>query len=113
MKSVKNFFKTTEKGTIIRTILVAVALINQCLVLAGKNTLPFTNDEIDMFLTGAFSVITTLIAWWKNNNFTSHAREAQKYSDAMKAAKKAKKDQPAPAVGVEKPETEEEARVLG
>ena len=37
---------TVKKDTIIRTIVLIVALINQALTLSGKNPLPFEDDEI-------------------------------------------------------------------
>lgn len=67
-----------KKTTIIRTIVLIVALVNQALTLAGKNPLPFENDEITEFMSYAFTTAASLWAWWKNNSFTRNAIEADK-----------------------------------
>lgn len=59
-----------DKGTLIRTIVLGFALVNQLLVLNGVSTLPFTTEGLETFLTGAFTVVATLIAWFKNNFVT-------------------------------------------
>ena len=45
--------KKTDIGTITRTILIIIALINQGLVIAGKNPLPFEDDQIDQVISFA------------------------------------------------------------
>ena len=80
--------KKTDVGTITRTILIIIALINQGLVIAGKNPLPFEDDQIAQVISFGFTAVTALIAWWKNNNFTREAKEAQHYLDALKYVKK-------------------------
>lgn len=72
------------KETIIRTVLLAVALINLILNALGKNTLPFTNDEISEAISVIFAVVTSLIAWWKNNSFTPEAISADAYMQDLK-----------------------------
>ncbi|WP_277290525.1 phage holin [Streptococcus orisratti] len=97
----KKIITKVDAGTLTRTLLIIIALINQGLVVAGKNTLPFTDDQVTQAISFAFTTVTSLAAWWKNNNFTNHAKEAQKYSDALKIAKKVQNIAPAPAAGVE------------
>lgn len=81
--------KKIDAGTLTRTILIVLALINQGLVIAGKETLPFTDEQITQVISFVFTVATALLAWWKNNNFTAAAKEAQEYANAMKQTKKA------------------------
>ena len=83
--------KKTDIGTITRTILVIIALVNQGLVIAGKNPLPFEDDQIAQVISFGFTAVTALMAWWKNNNFTAEAKEAQLYLKDMKRVKKAMK----------------------
>lgn len=66
------------KGTIIRTTLLYLALFNQILVIAGKSPLPISNEEVEQIVSLSATVITSLIAWWKNNSFTQKAIEADK-----------------------------------
>lgn len=69
-----NEVKRIDKGTIIRTVLLALALLNQSLVLAGYSPLPFEDAQVEVFLTGAFTAVTALWAWFKNNDITRKAR---------------------------------------
>ena len=77
--------KNVSKETIARTIILAVALINQILVVLGINPLPFAEDELYAWLTAAATVAATLWAWWKNNSFTPEAIQADKYLAELKA----------------------------
>lgn len=72
-----------SQETIIRTILLAVALVNLVLNATGKNTLPFTEDEISEAVSVVFMIITSIIAWWKNNSFTPNAIKADTYLDEL------------------------------
>lgn len=65
-------------GTIARTICLAVALINQVLTVAGKDVLPFAEDEIYQLISLAFTIVASSVAWWKNNSFTKAAIKADK-----------------------------------
>lgn len=61
-------------GTIVRTVILAVALINQILVASGHSVIPIQDEEWEALITTGATVITALIAWWKNNSFTAAAR---------------------------------------
>lgn len=63
-----------KKETIIRTIVLIIAIINNILTLLGKNPFPYTADEIENAVAIIFTVVATLWAWWKNNSFTLPAR---------------------------------------
>lgn len=77
-----------DKGTIIRTILMVVALINTILTLTGKNPLPYSNEEIEAAVTVILQVVATLWAWWKNNSFTMAARICDETMRHQKAKRK-------------------------
>ena len=64
-----------EKGTIVRTVVLGVALVNQCLTIAGKSPLPFSNEEVGQAVSAVITVGASLWAWWKNNSFTQPAIE--------------------------------------
>ncbi len=72
-----------SKGTIVRTILLALALINQLLTVSGKNPIPYNSQELEMFISTLFTGVTAVIAWWKNNSFTQAAIEADKVKDGV------------------------------
>ena len=103
--------KKTDIGTITRTVLIIIALINQGLVIAGKNPLPFEDEQIAQVISFGFTSVTALVAWWKNNNFSREAKEAQHYLDALKTVKK-KPDNGQVDVNY-KPESEDDDLVMG
>ena len=71
--------------TIIRTVVVAVALINQILAICGKDTLPLYESDIVQIITLMATVASGIWGWWKNNSFTQNAIEADKYKDRLNA----------------------------
>ena len=75
--------KNINKGTIARTIAVIAVLINQFLIMFGKEQLPFTEDEIYQGVSMVLTVGATLWAWWKNNSFTKEAIEADRYRENL------------------------------
>lgn len=62
-----------ETGTIVRTAVLAFALLNQILLVAGCNPLPFTEDEFGQAVSMGITLGAALCAWWKNNSFTQAA----------------------------------------
>ena len=75
-KEVLNMHNPIEKGTIVRTVVLGVALVNQALIIAGKNPLPFTNEEVSEGVSMVLTAGAAIWAWWKNNSFTQPAIEA-------------------------------------
>ena len=76
-------FDGVTAGTIVRTVCFFLALANQILQAMGKSPLPISNDQVNAIITTLFTVVTGLIAWWKNNSFT---RAAQIGDEAKKNA---------------------------
>lgn len=72
-------------STIARTIVLALALINQILSASGHSIIPIEDATVETLVTTAFTVVAALVSWWKNNSFT---KAAIKGDEAMKAAKK-------------------------
>lgn len=56
-----------NKSALIRIGLLLFALVNQALVVAGYNTLPFTEGDIEVLLSTGFTVVTSIIAAYKDN----------------------------------------------
>jgi SPP1 family holin len=69
-----------DKGSIIRTIVLAIALLNQSLVLTGKSPIPYSSEEIESGLTAALTVGASLWAWWKNNYIS---KKGQKQKEVL------------------------------
>lgn len=66
------------KSTLIRTVILVLALINQVLAAFGKSPIPIDDDTVTNLISTAWTVIAALIAWWKNNSFTKKAITADK-----------------------------------
>lgn len=73
-----------KKDTIIRTIILIVALVNQILTSTGHTILPISDEQINEGISLAFTVIAAVVAWWKNNSFTKSAIEADEYKKSIK-----------------------------
>ena len=65
-----------SKGTIIRTVCLILALVNNVLAIAGKSPLPIDDALVTEIVSFIFTAAASLTAWWKNNSFTRKAIEA-------------------------------------
>ncbi|MHA7767553.1 phage holin [Bacillus atrophaeus] len=69
--------KNYDKGTVIRTVLLLIALINQTMLMLGKSPLDITEDQVNqladaLYIAGSLilTIGTTAAAWFKNNYVT-------------------------------------------
>lgn len=76
------------KSTIIRTVLLIVALINNCLTISGHSVLPFNDELITQVVSAVFTGVTSIMAWWKNNSFSEAAHMADAHMKEIKNSKK-------------------------
>ena len=60
-----------DKGTAIRTIVLAIALINQFLAAFGLTKIPGTTDEQILVISTIFTGASAVVAWFKNNYVTA------------------------------------------
>lgn len=74
-------------GTIARTVCLVLALVNQVLAMLGMVPVDIADDTVYQVVSVGATVVTALIAWWKNNSFS---KEAVAADEAMKNAKAAK-----------------------
>lgn len=68
-----------EKMTIVRTAVLAFALVNQVLTISGYNPLPFTDEDFGQAVSMVLTAGASLWAWWKNNSFTQAAIAADDF----------------------------------
>lgn len=73
-----------SSGTIIRTICLILALVNNCLTMAGHSPLPIEDEELTALLSQVFTIAAAVWAWWKNNSFTMAARTADEIMHDIK-----------------------------
>lgn len=74
-------------STITRTVLLILALVNQVLTSVGKPVIQIDDETATELIANLFTIITALIAWWKNNSFTQEAIIADEEMREMKSAK--------------------------
>ena len=73
-----------KKDTIVRTIVLALALINQIFALVGIPQLNIDDDTIYQAVTLIVTIVSSVWAWSKNNSFTRAARAADETMIALK-----------------------------
>lgn len=73
------------KETLIRTVILIYALVNQILLFNGHTILPIGEEQLTEFVGVTFVIVTSLIAWWKNNSFTKEAIAADLYMNQLKS----------------------------
>ena len=71
-------------GTIARTVVLALALVNQLLTAFGYNVIDISTETINTLISTIFTIVTSLIAFWKNNSFTQAALEADEVMKELK-----------------------------
>ncbi len=72
-----------KTSTIVRTVVLALALLNSVLTACGINPLPFSEEEMYEGVSAVATTIVSLWAWWENNSFTKAAIEADKVYDEL------------------------------
>lgn len=63
-------------GTIARTIILVIALLNQILTAMGHSVINVSDESINTLISTGFTIVTAIVAWWKNNSFTQSALKA-------------------------------------
>lgn len=74
-------------GTIARTIILALALVNQLLSVTGHAVLPIEDAQVETLVSTIWTIVAACVAWWKNNSFTAPAIEADSAKTAIKEGK--------------------------
>lgn len=81
----ENSKMTISAGTIARTVCLCLALINQILTATGHSIIDVSNDDINTLISTGFTIVSAVIAWWKNNSFTQSALKADEVMKEEKA----------------------------
>ena len=68
-----------SKGTLIRTIMVAIVVINLALKQFGIDVINVSENDVSSFIEMVVSVATIVLAWWKNNSFSERAIQADNW----------------------------------
>ena len=65
--------RNVSSGTIARTVVLALAMINQILCIMGISPIPIDDEAIIEIITTGAVIGAALWSWWKNNSFTKEA----------------------------------------
>ena len=74
-------------GTIARTIILVLALLNQILTAMGHSVINISDESINTLISTGFTIVTAIVAWWKNNSFTQSALKADEVMRELKSNK--------------------------
>lgn len=77
-----------SSGTIARTIVLALALVNQIFAIVGITTLDIAENDIYQIVSLIFTVGASIAAWWRNNSFTPAAVLADETLKNLKSEEK-------------------------
>lgn len=73
-----------KPATIARTTVLALALANQILSVAGLSPLPIDSATLEPWVTTGLTTAAAVWAWWKNNSFTPEAIRADELLKEMR-----------------------------
>ena len=70
-------------STIVRTLCLVLALVNQFLSAAGKPIIPIENETIEALLTAGITTVVAIINWWKDSSITPNAISSHAVKEAL------------------------------
>ena len=73
-----------SKSTIVRTILVAVVIINFFLEKCGVDVIPADEGTILMWLEGVIEIAIIVVGFWKNNSYSQNAIKADSFLSQLR-----------------------------
>ena len=68
-----------SKSTIVRTILLALVIINFVLEKCGIDIIPADEYTITMFVETGIEIAILAVGFWKNNSYTKKAIKADEF----------------------------------
>ena len=72
-------------GTIARTVVLLLALVNQVLSMLGIRSIPIADEDVNPLIATGWTIAASLAAWWKNNSFTQAALAGDALKDEIRA----------------------------
>lgn len=74
-----------QPDTIARTIILALALINQLLSATGHAIIPIEDETIESLVSYIVTVVVAIWTYWKNNSWTQAALRGDQVMHEIKA----------------------------
>lgn len=71
-----------DKMSIIRTIILVLALANNLLVAFGYSPLPIEDQQVELVVSVVWTIVASLWAWWKNNYISKRGKEQKRVLDS-------------------------------
>lgn len=82
---IKDKLATVDKGTIIRSTILVLAMANQVIAIIGAST--FANSVWYQIASVVATVISSLVSAWENNDWTYYAKLGTGVLDALEDGK--------------------------
>ena len=79
--------KNNKRAGRVRLAVLVILLANQALVSFGYNPLPFSEEQIYGGVSSVALALSAIYAWYRNNNMTRKAEQAQLDLESKKARK--------------------------
>ncbi len=72
------------KGTIIRTVMIIIVIINLILKKFGINPIGANESTVASIIEALIEIGAIAAAWWYNNSFSENAKKADRFFSALK-----------------------------
>ena len=76
-----------SKGTIVRTIMLVIVLVNMVLQHFGIDVIKVDESEVLSLVETVINLAVIIVAFWKNNSFTDKAIKADEFLKNLKEGK--------------------------
>ena len=76
-----------SKGTIVRTVMLVIVLVNMALKALGKPLINIDEGSVGCFIEYAFNALVMVVSFWKNNSFSKAAIKADELLNKLKKEK--------------------------
>lgn len=82
-----------SKGTIVRTIMLALVLVNLALEKMGLSVISADEGTVAEVVEYLISAAVVVLSWWKNNSVTKNAQKADEYLAWLKNLEEGENEQ--------------------
>lgn len=72
------------KGTVIRTVMIAIVIINMILKKLGVSVINADQSTVASIVEAVIEIGAIVAAWWYNNSFSDAAKKADSFFKALK-----------------------------
>lgn len=73
-----------SKGTIVRTIMLVIVLVNLVLKHFGIDVINVEESQVLTFVEALIEIAVIIVTFWKNNSFTQNAIKADEFLKTLK-----------------------------